>query len=71
MTMSLIPHDTRAWETMTVRLTVASAILSCIGLLFSFFGEKREYFKRLDRIVSFSGAVIAMLLTCPRILIHS
>lgn len=55
-----ILRETKLWETCTVLLTFASAVLACAGFVFSFWEEKRKLFKVLDRGFSIAGAVAAL-----------
>jgi hypothetical protein len=51
----------RHWETMTVGLTVGTAILALVGLGFSFWEDRRPFFKRIDRVFSIASVLASVL----------
>lgn len=58
-----VPNDslTRLWENRTVFLTTASAVFACIGVVFSFWEDKKKPLRVVDRLFSSAGAFVGVM----------
>lgn len=61
MTIVLSKSPTEFWETATVALTLASAVLASTGLVFSLLEERRKFLRVLDRAFSIIGAFVGVM----------